>query len=61
MTGDIVSADATLVGQLGVVWVRGLEVTEEVGWLGHLNPVSIHTVKLGGGELKPWYLPAPWT
>lgn len=40
---------AVLVGQLGMVWVRGPGLTEVVGWLGCLDPAPIYAVKVVGG------------
>lgn len=63
--GAIVSADqwchgvyypvAALVGWLGLVWARGLELTEVVGQLGNLNPASLWAIKVER-EHKLWHL-----
>lgn len=46
---------ATLVGWLGLVWARGLELTEVVGQLGNLNPASLWAIKVER-EHKLWHL-----
>lgn len=56
----VLYAGATLVGWLGLVWVRGLGLTEALGYSGCLDLVLIHAFKVEE-ECKPWGSPIPQT
>lgn len=68
MTRAVVSIDqrcssvhcpgATLVGWPGLVWTRGIVLTEAVAQLGYLDPAPIHAIKVEG-ERKPWIFACP--